>query len=80
MSGLRWLHDARLTPLALSQSPAWLWSPDAARIIWCNSIGAAMLGAPTPAALTVRNALPEEAAADVARLAPTLNTNGAIRL
>ncbi len=81
MSGLRWLHDARLTPLALSQSPAWLWSPDATQVIWCNPTGAAMLGAPTPAALTVRIFQQNETtAAEVARLAPALKSDGAVRL
>jgi hypothetical protein len=81
MTGLLWLRDARLTPLALSALPAWLWSPAATRVLWANAAGAAMLGAPTPAALAVRPIEPTHSAvADVARLAKTLRPNGTPRL
>jgi PAS domain S-box-containing protein len=81
MIGLLWLHDARLKPLALSSSPAWLWSHDATHIVWANPVGAAMFGAPTPAALSVRTFAGEQtAAAEVARVAATLRPDGAVRL
>ena len=76
-----WLHDPRLTPLALSPSPAWLWSPDAAQVLWANPIGAAVFGAPTPAALAIRTfERTHTAAAEVARIAPTLRAGGGARL
>jgi PAS domain S-box-containing protein len=76
-----WLHDPRLTPLALSPSPAWLWSPDAAQVLWANPTGAAVLGAPTPAALAILIfERTHTAAAEVARVAPTLRDDGAARL
>ena len=76
-----WLHDPRLTPLALSPSPAWLWSPDAAQVLWANPIGAAVFGAPTPAALAIRTfERTDTAAAEVARIAPTLRVGGGARL
>ena len=81
MNGLLWLHDARLKPLALSSSPAWLWSQDATHIVWANPVGAAMFGAPTPAALSVHTFTREQtAAAEVARIAATLRPDGAVRL
>ncbi len=76
-----WLHDARLTPLALRPSPAWLWSPDATQVLWANPTGAAMFGAPTPAALAVRTFdRTHTAAAEVSRIADTLRDDGAARL
>ena len=76
-----WLHDPRLTPLALSPTPAWLWSPDATQVLWANATGAAVFGAPTPAALAIRTfARTHTAAAEVARVAPTLRDDGGARL
>jgi signal transduction histidine kinase len=81
MTGLLWLRDARLTPLALSALPAWLWSPAAMRVLWANATGAAILGAPTPAALAVRPIEPTHpAVADVTRLMETLRRDGTPRL
>ena len=45
-----------------------------------NPTGAAMFAAPTPAALTVRAFQLTSAATEVARLAPTLRADGAVRL
>src|SRR5438105_3002677 len=53
-SRLVWLSDPRLRPLALSPSPAWLWSIDAASVMWANPNGAAVFGAPTAIALASR--------------------------
>lgn len=76
-----WLHDPRLRPLALSPSPAWLWSPDATQVLWANPTGAAMFGAPTPAALVIRSFdRTHTAAAEIARVATTLRGDGAVRL
>ena len=38
------LTDQRLAPYATSAQPAWLWSTDGSRILWCNPAGAALLG------------------------------------
>src|SRR5262249_7344890 len=71
-----------LKPLALSPSPVWLWSTGAAqRVLWANPPGAAMFGAPTPAALSVRSFDHQHVAAtEVARVAATLRPDGGTRL
>jgi PAS domain S-box-containing protein len=56
------LRDPRLSAHALSAHPAWLWSVDAAHVLWANGAGAAIFAA-SPSAL-VR--------AQVGRLATTL--------
>src|SRR5262245_21048302 len=74
-------RDPRLSPHAMSAIPAWLWAPDATRVIWSNVSGAAVLGAGTPAELAEQRFEPEHPfAADVARLAETLSKTGAQRL
>jgi PAS domain S-box-containing protein len=76
-----WLHDPRLRPLALRPAPAWLWSPDATQVLWANPVGAAVFGAPTPAALSIRSFdRTHTAAAEVARIAPAMRDDGAVRL
>ena len=37
------VNDPRLAPYAESVQPAWLWSTDGSRILWCNPAGAAVL-------------------------------------
>src|SRR5882762_5194355 len=51
ISGLFWLRDPRLAPLALGPWPAWAWSLDGTRILFANPTGAAIFGAETPTAL-----------------------------
>jgi signal transduction histidine kinase len=81
MTGLLWLHDARLKRLALSQSPAWVWARDAKRVLWANPLAAALFDAPTPAALTTRTFdRVSTAAREVARLAATLRPDRGTRL
>ncbi len=66
-------RDPRLSPYAMSALAAWLWAPDAGRVLWSNATGAALLGAATPAALAERTFDPEEpVAAEIARLAGSL--------
>src|SRR4051794_16837429 len=80
-SGLIWLSEARLRPLALAPLPAWLWSIDATHLIWADPTGAAIFGAASPAALATRRFDPgQPAAAQVARLAETLPADGTPRL
>jgi signal transduction histidine kinase len=80
-SRLVWLDDPRLSPLAVSALPAWLWSIDATRVLWANATGAAIFGAPTPAALATRKFdMGQPAAAQIAQLATTLVAGGAPRL
>jgi PAS domain S-box-containing protein len=38
------VNNPRLAPYATSAQPAWLWSTDGSRILWCNPAGAAVLG------------------------------------
>ena len=61
--------------------PAWLWSPDASRILWANPTGAAIFDGATPGALAdVRFAPEHPAAVQIARLAATLPQGGTPRL
>jgi len=75
------LSDPRLAAHALSPMPVWLWSTDAARVLWCNPVAAAIFDAPSPGALaTERFESTHAAAAQIARLAGTLPQGGAARL
>jgi PAS domain S-box-containing protein len=66
-------RDPRFAPYAVSALAAWLWTPDATRVLWTNATGAALLGANTPATLAEQTFDHENpVAAEVARLAPTL--------
>src|SRR3954463_13601802 len=78
---LHWLRGPRLRPLALAPMPAWLWSPDASRVLWANPTGAAILGAASPAALGSRSFDGgQPTAAQVAQLATALPANGEARI
>ena len=75
------LRDSRLSTLATSRFPAWLWSQDGRRLLWANPVGAAMFGAPSSAAVIGRNFDADEpAAAAIARIAPTLVKGASPRL
>ena len=75
------LRDSRLSTLATSTFPAWLWSQDGRRLLWANPVGAAMFGAPSSAAVIDRNFDADEpAAAAIARIAPTLVKGASPRL
>jgi hypothetical protein len=66
-------RDPRFSPYAMSAVAAWLWAPDASRVLWTNATGAALLGSATPAALAERTFDPAEGlSAEIARLAGTL--------
>lgn len=81
MTGVLWLQNTRLRALAFHQSPAWVWSRDARRVLWANPPAAALFGAPTPAALTTRSFDDGHiAAVEVARLIATLGPDGVARL
>jgi PAS domain S-box-containing protein len=79
ISGLFWLRDPRLAPLALGPWPAWAWSLDGTRIFFANLTGAAIFGAETPAALAACRFEGSDVAAQVVRLAATLPEDGASR-
>ena len=80
-SELSRLRDSLLAPLATAALPAWLWSADASRIPWANAVGAAVFGAATAAAIRSRRFdAREPAAAQIARIAPTLATGAQPRL
>ena len=80
-SELSRLRDSRLAPLATVARPAWLWSADASHIVWANAVGAAVFGAATAAAIRSRRFdAREAAAAQIARIAPTLATEAQARL
>src|SRR3954469_23385611 len=73
-------RESRLSPYAMSAVPAWLWALDATRVIWSNATAATVLGATTPAELAGWcYARDNPAAADIARLAESLPSNGAQR-
>ena len=80
-SVLSFLREPQLAAHATSAHPAWLWSVDGTQILWANAGGAAIFGAENIAALaSSRFAQGEPAAAQIARLAPTLPVGGAPRL
>ena len=75
------LSDPRLAAHALSPMPVWLWSTDAARVLWCNPVAAAIFDAPSPGALATETfESTHAAAAQIARLAGTLPQGGSARL
>jgi hypothetical protein len=75
------LREPRLAAVATNAWPAWLWSADAAQILWANAAGAALLGALDTRAITLRRFdVNNPAAAQVARLAATLPSSGSPRL
>src|SRR5260370_13042345 len=79
ISGLFWLRDNRLAPLALGPWPAWAWSLDGTRMLFANPTGAAIFGAETPAALAASRFEGSDVTAQVVRLAATLPEDGASR-
>jgi signal transduction histidine kinase len=75
------VRDPRLAPYVTSVQPVWLWSAKDARVIWSNASGAAVFGAATVKDLITRVIDPDDmAAAEIARLAESLNYGGAPRL
>ncbi|HZD62569.1 MAG TPA: PAS domain S-box protein, partial [Xanthobacteraceae bacterium] len=74
------LRDGRLTLLATSTLPAWLWRPDGTRIVWANATGLAVFGATSAAIGSRRFARGEPAADQIARIAATLSPGAAPRL
>jgi PAS domain S-box-containing protein len=64
------LPDARLADTAASRYGAWLWTDDAARLIWANPAGAAALGPGDVATLVADPADPQRR--QLAQLAPRL--------
>ena len=80
-SELALLRDPRLAAAATSPWPAWLWSADAARMLWANAVGAAVFGAAdTRQCVQRRFDSNNPAAAQIVRLAATLPSAGAPRL
>jgi PAS domain S-box-containing protein len=76
-----WLCDPRLAAHALSPTPVWLWSADAARVLWANPNAAAIFDAASPGALTSLSFESRHpAAAQIMRLSGTLPRGGAPRL
>jgi PAS domain S-box-containing protein len=74
-------RDPRFSPYATSAVPAWLWASSEQRLLWANASGAALLGAPTPAALAEQcYASDDPLAVEIARVAATLPPTGAPRL
>jgi PAS domain S-box-containing protein len=78
---LVFLNDPRLSPHATGENPAWLWSVDAARLLWGNATAAAIFDAASPSALAGHTIDPGGSAAlQIARLAGTLLHGAAPRL
>ncbi|GIQ78435.1 histidine kinase [Bradyrhizobium sp. RD5-C2] len=75
------LGDVRLADHASGALPAWLWSADGARILWANPVGAQVFGAANAAELAKRAFGPADPhRRQVARLGPSLDASGAVRL
>ena len=80
-SQLAYLRDPRLSAYATDAAPAWLWTTDAARILWANAVGAAIFEALGPAALATRRFdAKDPAALQIARIAASLPLDGPPRL
>src|SRR5262249_11225545 len=79
ISGLFWLRDPHLAPLALGPWPAWAWSLDGTRIIFANPTGAAIFDAGPPEALAPAQFEGSDVAAQVVKLAAPLPEDGASR-
>lgn len=78
---LIFLSDPRLSPHAIGDVPAWVWSPDATRVLWGNPNAAAIFNAASPAALAGHTIDPKGTAAlQIARLAGTLPQGAGPRL
>jgi PAS domain S-box-containing protein len=78
---LRGVGDPRLAVHATSPLPAWLWSPDGARVLWANPVGASLFGAPNTASLAARTFGPADShRRQVAQLSRRLPAGGAVRL
>lgn len=70
---LRGLHDTRLAVHATSASPAWLWTPDGAHLLWANPVGVSLLGAADARTLAARTFSPaDQQRRQVAQLAVRL--------
>ncbi|HXZ46932.1 MAG TPA: PAS domain S-box protein [Pseudolabrys sp.] len=75
------LRDPRLAAHALNPEPVWLWAVDASRLLWTNPNGAAIFDAESPGAATaLRFHARHAAAAQIARLAGTLQQGSTPRL
>ncbi len=80
-SELGLLREPRLAAPATSAWPAWLWSADAAQILWANAAGAALFGAADTSAIVQRRFdVNNPVTIQVARLATTLPSSGSPRL
>ncbi|MEN3290601.1 MAG: hypothetical protein V7634_4901, partial [Bradyrhizobium sp.] len=78
---LQGFSDPRLAIHAAGALPAWLWSADGSRVLWCNPIGAKAFGATNCVALAARTFGPADAhRRQIAQLARRLPENGAVRL
>src|SRR5476651_1500974 len=76
-----WLNDPRLAAHALSPTPVWLWSPEGTGVLWANPTAAAIFDAASPGALARLRFEPKDTnAAQIVRLAGTLQQGGAARL
>lgn len=73
-------NDPRLAPYATSAQPAWLWSTDGSRILWCNPAGAAVLGISDPRKLEKPLSPTNPHRREVAQLGRRLGAQAAPRL
>ena len=74
---LPFLPARRLADAAFAPLPAWVWAPDAGRLVWANAVGAAMFGAPSLAALAQKQLdARHPAVAQLIRLAGALPESG----
>jgi PAS domain S-box-containing protein len=74
-------RDAQRGPLVFADAPAWLWSADGARLMWCNAAAAAVFGAASPAAAMAQaNGARAAAGREIAGLFGRLPAGGAPQL
>ncbi len=78
---LQGMTDPRLAAHAAGALPAWLWTPDGARILWANPAGVSIVGATDASALASRHFDPDDPRRrQVARLASRLPPSGVVQL
>ncbi|MBN8981547.1 MAG: PAS domain S-box protein [Rhizobiales bacterium] len=78
---LQGIRDPRLAVYATGSTPAWLWSSDGSRVLWCNPVGLRVFGMANADALAAKSFSPADPLRrQVMQLATRLPENGAVRL
>jgi PAS domain S-box-containing protein len=78
---LQGVRDPRLAAHATGSLPAWLWSADGTRVLWCNPVGARIFDVRNPVALAEKTFGPADPARrQIMQVATRLPDSSAVRL